>query len=110
MNEVERMAEMIEKQRKTQEAKEQEAINKMINNKVEDRFKEFPRCMKCGKIKEKDNYPICNNCWKQTDEYLRKEEQDFIQGKYFAGMNQVVDNADEDDFTNLMTNLDKYIK
>ena len=104
------IAEQIERQRIEQEAKEQEAINKMINNDVEDRFKTFVQCTKCGVQKKHDNIPLCDKCWAITDQQIQKEEQEFIQGKYFAGMNQVVEEAEEDDFATLMSNLDKYIK
>ena len=111
MTPEERFAMQLEQQRlKTQDA-EAKAINEMMGKTVDERFdKEFVQCRRCGVQKKHDHFPLCDKCNLQVDQQLQNEDNDFINGKFFAGMNNVEGAVEEDDFTSMMSNIDKFIK
>jgi len=111
MTPEERFAMQLEQQRLKNQDAEAKAINEMISKTVDERFdKEFVQCSRCGCQKPHDNFPLCDKCNFSVDKQIRNEDKDFIEGKFFAGMNQVECANEVDEFTDLITNIDKFIK
>ena len=73
-----------EYQKKRAEA-EQAAIDALINGQVNDSFGQIVQCMRCGKQKQHNNIPLCDECTKAIDKKLVAEDKDFESLQDFAG-------------------------